>query len=440
MFCKTGYGGLMHPREIKILMALVKETAYLSEEDLCLAEDILDNLGPNRVVLANRAAKESGFVDRLQEHYETQRKKQLKVMDSILTTRKMPTDRQEQLRKTYEELKELEFGEGKLAIKNHYNNEIYERSLSNVRGRHVDLIGLLGWDTLHSDWKEIQLMGDLLLRAGVEKVDLYLPYLPYQREDKKDEGRVPIAAKQIFNDIKNAFLDKLDRLVTFELHAPQSQGYLDIPVDHLNCNNLFANYILSEHFQEKYASKDYVVVSPDVGHAKPAKKFAEILGVDYVIIDKGRAAHGEASVNDRNIEEKVKNRICLLIDDMCDTGGTLIKAYHNIMSYGASGVVALAGHAIFSPKEDKIPAEQKLKECGIHVVVTDTIPRFAKEHYKQNEDWLTVLTVTKKLAKVMIANRLNSSVGAVIDRNRSNICTAREKKEMMYIEDVVVRY
>lgn len=430
----------MHPRELNILLSLVKETTDISEEDLGLAEDILSNLGPNRIVLANRAAKESGFVDRLEQHYETERRRQLKIMDAMLTTRKIPTDRQDQLKKTYEELKELEFGEGKPDIKNHNNNEIYVRSLSNVRGRHVDLIGLLGWGTVHSDWKEIQLMGDMLLRAGVEKVDLYLPYLPYQREDKKDEGRVPIAAKQIFNDIKNSFQDKLERLVTFELHAPQSQGYLDIPVDHLNCNNLFANYVLSNHFQEKYAGKEYVVVSPDVGHAKPAKKFAELLGVEYVIIDKGREAHGEASVNDRNIEEKVKNKICLLIDDMCDTGGTLIEANKNIMSYGAAGVVALAGHEIFSPKEDKIPAEQKLKECGIHVVVTDTIPRFTKEHYKQNEDWLTVLTVTKKLAKVMIANRLNSSVGAVIDRNRSNIYTAREQKERMYIEDVVVRY
>jgi len=428
----------MHPRELKILMELVRQTADLSEEEYGLAEDILDNLGPNRLVLANRAAKESGFIERLQEHYETERKRQLKVMDAMLTTRKIPTDRQDQLKDTYEELKELEFGLGKLDIKDHNNNEIYVRSFSNVRGRHVDLIGLIGWDTLHADLKEVQLMGDMLLRAGVEKVDLYLPYMPYQREDKKDEGRVPIAAKQIFNDIKSAFQDKLERLVTFELHAPQSQGYLDIPVDHLNCNNLFANYVLSDHFQEKYAGKEFVVVSPDVGHAKYAKKFAELLGVDYVIIDKGRETHGEASVNDRNIEAQVKNKICLMTDDMCDTGGTLINAYNNIMSYGAAGVVAMAGHAIFSPKTDGIPVEQKFKECGIHVVVTDTLPRFTPEHYKENEDWLTVLTVTKKLAKVMIANRLNSSVGAVIDRNRSNIYRTREKEERMYIEDVVV--
>lgn len=428
----------MHPRELKILMELVRQTADLSEEEYGLAEDILDNLGPNRLVLANRAAKESGFIQRLQEHYETERKRQLKVMDAMLTTRKIPTDRQDQLKDTYDELKELEFGLGKLDIKDHNNNEIYVRSFSNVRGRHVDLIGLIGWDTLHADFKEVQLMGDMLLRAGVEKVDLYLPYIPYQREDKKDEGRVPIAAKQVFNDIKNSFQDRLERLVTFELHAPQSQGYLDIPVDHLNCNNLFANYVLSDHFQEKYAGKEFVVVSPDVGHAKYAKKFAELLGVNYVIIDKGREAHGEASVNDRNIEEKVKDKICLMTDDMCDTGGTLMRAYDNIMSYGAAGVVAMAGHAIFSPKADGIPVERKFQESGIHVVVTDTLPRFTPEHYKENEDWLTVLTVTKKLAKVMIANRLNSSVGAVIDRNRSNIYRAREKKESTYIEDVVV--
>jgi ribose-phosphate pyrophosphokinase len=432
----------LHNEELERILRTVKKHARLDDPASDRAYDILNNLGANSLVLSNRVAAASGFVDRLREHYDAERDTQLDVMDRILTTQQLQTFRQEQLKKVYEKLKDLEFIKGGLETKDHNNNEIYIRSLSNVRGRKVDLVALFGNDTLHEDWEEITLMGDMLLRSGADRVDLYLPFIPYQREDKKDKGRVPISAKKKFNDLKNAFQSKLNRIVTFELHSAQAQGYIDLPVDSINGNNLFANYVLSDYFQQKYAGKEFVVVSPDVGHAKLAKKFAELLCVNYVIIDKGdRETHGEAKINDRNIEDKVKGKVCLLIDDMCDTGGSLLEAYTNIMGYGAAGVVAMVGHGIFSLKRDDpnhISAEQKLKSCGIKIVTTDSIPR-TQEYYKQNADWLDVLTITKKMAKVMIANRIDSSVGAVIDRNRNDIRKAREKGIKTNINDVLIR-
>jgi ribose-phosphate pyrophosphokinase len=207
---------------------------------------------------------------------------------------------------------------------------------------------------------ELLLLIDALRRSSADRITAVIPYYGYGRQDKKDEPRVPVSAKLCANLISVA---GADRVLTLDLHAEQIQAFFDIPVDHL-----YATPVLSEYFNSQ-AHKDYVVVSPDPGGVKRAQQFANRLGNPPIaVIDKRRPAPDQAYV--ANVVGEVLGRTAIILDDIIDTGNTIIDAARAIIERGAQGVLVCATHPIFSGDCRKHLDDSPIQE----VVVTDTIP------------------------------------------------------------------
>ncbi len=190
-------------------------------------------------------------------------------------------------------------------------------------------------------------------------VHIILPYFPYSRQDRISEPREPISAKLMATLLQSA---GADHIITLNLHSDQIQGFFSVPVDVLDARPIFANY-----FKNKLI--DPVVISPDIGGAKQAKKFADELGAHLAIMHKTRSAHNQAQIIE--VVGSVEGRTCILYDDMIDTAGTLISAKEALLKKGANpDVYVAATHALFSG-----PAIERLKEAAFkEVVVTDSIP------------------------------------------------------------------
>lgn len=212
---------------------------------------------------------------------------------------------------------------------------------------------------------ELLLINDALKRASANEITNVLPYMPYTRQDTKDCPRVPISARAMADWLQTS---GVKRIVTVDLHAGQIQGFYDIPVD-----NLYAEDILFEYLKTKYADKidKMVPVAPDAGAAKRTRAIAEMIGTELVILDKNRPKQGEAEIV--KVIGTVKGKYALIIDDLIDSGGTLVAAANALRDSGAVGVYAMATHAVFSRKKG-IPAEDKLKSIE-KTLVTDTIYR-----------------------------------------------------------------
>jgi ribose-phosphate pyrophosphokinase len=243
------------------------------------------------------------------------------------------------------------------------------------------------------------IMVDALKRASAKRITVVAPFYPYARQDKKGRGREPISARLMADLFKAA---GADRIMSVDLHAAQIQGFFDGPVDHL-----FAMPVLLQHFKEKLNPDTLTVVSPDMGRVRVADIWSDKLGAPLAIIHKRRdpAVHNDVSVHE--IVGDVDGRVCLLVDDMIDTGRTIAKAAEALKNSGATGVIVAATHAVFSD-----PASTVLQSDFIdEVVVTDTLPLPADKHW----DRLTVLPIAPLLARAIREVFEDGSVTSMFD-------------------------
>lgn len=234
-----------------------------------------------------------------------------------------------------------------------------------VRGKDVFLIQSTS-APVNDNLMELLIMIDAVRRASAASVNIVLPYYGYARQDRKTRAREPITAKLVADMIQAA---GADRVLSLDLHAPQIQGFFDIPVDNLMGAPLLADYFLSNHLEE-----DVVVVSPDHGGVTRARKLAEFLGTSIAIVDKRRPKANVAEV--MNIIGDVKGKRAILIDDMIDTAGTITLAAQALKDAGATEVYACATHAVLSG-----PAVDRLNNSVIKsLVLTDSIQQPAEKN------------------------------------------------------------
>jgi ribose-phosphate pyrophosphokinase len=240
------------------------------------------------------------------------------------------------------------------------DGEIFVKLEEDVRGRDCFVVQST-CDPVNNNLIELLVYIDCLRRASAKRITAVIPYFGYARQDRKDEGRVPITAKLVANMITTA---GADRVLCMDLHAAQIQGFFDLPVDHLSAAPVFIDYFR----KLRNEMSDLVVVSPDVGNVKIAKTFSNALDADLAIIHKRR--HSGSHVSSTNLIGEVRGRTVLMMDDMISTAGTICEAARLLMENGATRIVAAATHGVLVG-----PAMKRLAEAPIsRVIVSDTIP------------------------------------------------------------------
>ena len=247
---------------------------------------------------------------------------------------------------------------GKASVKTFSDGEISVEIEENVRGQDIYIIQPL-CDPVNDNLMELLIMVDALKRSSVERISVVLPYFGYSRQDRRARSaRVPITAKVVANMLTSM---GVERLLTIDLHADQIQGFFDIPVDNIYATPLFLADIHKQNYQGT------IIVSPDVGGVVRARALAKQLNSDLAIVDKRRP---EANVSEvMQIIGDVKGKCCIIVDDICDTAGTLCHAADALKVQGASKVFAYITHPIFSGK-----ADQNINNSTIDgIIVTDTI-------------------------------------------------------------------
>ncbi|HEU5222652.1 MAG TPA: ribose-phosphate diphosphokinase [Candidatus Lumbricidophila sp.] len=278
------------------------------------------------------------------------------------------------------------------------NGELYARYDESVRG--ADAFVIQSHTAPINEWFMEQLiMVDALKRASAKRITVVSPFYPYGRQDKKGRGREPISARLVADLYKTA---GADRIMSIDLHAAQIQGFFDGPLDHL-----FAMPVLLEEFRNSLDPSTLTVVSPDMGRVRVADVWSDKLGVPLAIIHKRRDPLVPNQVSVHEIVGEVKGRVCLLVDDLIDTGRTIVKAAEALKNAGALGVVVAATHAVFSN-----PAVEILQSDFIdRVVVTDTLPIPDEKRW----DRLTILSIAPLLARAIHEVFDDGSVTSMFD-------------------------
>ena len=269
-------------------------------------------------------------------------------------------------------------------IYNFANGEIYVRYSESVRGS--DVFVLQSHCAPINEWLMEQLiMVDALKRASAKRITVIAPFFPYARQDKKHRGREPISARLVADLYKTA---GADRIITVDLHTAQIQGYFDGPVDHLIAMPILAGYV-----KDKYPG-DLAVVSPDAGRIKVAENWSNSLGgVPLAFIHKTRDITRPNETKANRVVGEVEGRTCVLVDDMIDTGGTIVQAADACMAAGAKGVIVVSTHAVFS-----VPAVERLSNSvAEEVIVTNTLPLSEDKIF----DKLTVLSIAPLIARAV---------------------------------------
>ncbi len=252
----------------------------------------------------------------------------------------------------------LQIETGHLRLGNFSDGEIFCQIKDNVRGADIFIVQPTGAPANES-LMELLIMLDAFRRASPARITVVVPYMGYARQDRKDSPRVPITAKLVANLITTA---GAHRLLVIDLHAAQIQGFFDIPVDHL-----YAAPVLIEAIRRRELER-LTVVSPDAGGVERARAFAKRLRADLAIMDKRRPEANKAEI--MNVIGDVSDRECVVVDDIVDTAGTLIKTAEALLERGARSVYAAGVHAVFSgPAIDRISASRLRR-----VMVTDTLP------------------------------------------------------------------
>jgi len=267
------------------------------------------------------------------------------------------------------------------------NGEIYVRFDESVRGCDAFVIQS-HCAPINEAIMEQLIMVDALKRASAKRITVILPFYGYARQDKKHLGREPISARLMADLFLTA---GADRLMTVDLHTAQIQGFFDGPVDHL-----LAMPILTRHVKKKYGKKELAVVSPDAGRIKVAESWANSLGgVPLAFIHKSRDPRKPNESKANRVVGEVAGRVCILVDDLIDTGGTIVQAAEALMNDGAEGVVIAATHPVFSG-----PAIERLQNSpATEVIVTNTLPLAEEQHFEK----LTVLSIAPLLAQATAA-------------------------------------
>ncbi len=268
---------------------------------------------------------------------------------------------------------------------NFANGEIFVRFQESVRGS--DAFVLQSHSApINDQIMEQLIMVDALKRASAKRITVVMPFWGYSRQDKKHRGREPISARLIADLFKTA---GADRIMTVDLHTAQIQGFFDGPVDHL-----FALPVLAEHIKRTYAGQELAVVSPDSGRVRLAERWAETLGgTPLAFIHKTRDPNRPNEAVANRVVGDIEGRLCVVIDDMIDTGGTVSKAVQALLGQGAREVIVAATHGVLSG-----PASERLANCGAHeVIFTDTLPIPDEKRFPK----MSVLPIAPLLARAI---------------------------------------
>ena len=276
------------------------------------------------------------------------------------------------------------------------NGETFVRYERSVRG--VDAFIIQAHPNPINHWvMEHLLMVDAMKRASAKRITVVSPFFPYARQDKKHKGREPISARLVTDLYRTA---GADRLMSVDLHSPQIQGFFDGPVDHL-----WALPILADYVAEKFGTDKLTVVSPDSGRVRVADIWADRLATPLAIVHKRRDPDKPNQVQVNEIVGLVEGRDCLIVDDMIDTGGTILAAAKALKENGASRVIVAATHAVFSA-----PATDRLSDPVIDaVVVTNTLPITPDKEFET----LHVLSIAPLIAKAIAAVFYDDSVNSL---------------------------
>ncbi|MBI1254348.1 MAG: ribose-phosphate diphosphokinase [Hyphomonas sp.] len=243
-------------------------------------------------------------------------------------------------------------------VKTFADQEIFVRIDENVRGEDVFVIQSTSYPA-NDNLMQLLIMMDALRRASARRITAVIPYFGYARQDRKTDGRTPISAKLVANLISAS---GADRVLTVDLHAGQIQGFFDIPTD-----NLFGGPVMIDDIKERFGRDKIVMVSPDVGGVVRARALANKLNADLAIVDKRRPEAGKSEV--MNIIGEVKGARCIMLDDICDSGGTLANAAAALKDQGAVSVSAYVTHGVLSGN-----AVQRIEKSVLdELVMTDTI-------------------------------------------------------------------
>ncbi len=281
------------------------------------------------------------------------------------------------------------------------NGEIFVRFEESVRGS--DAFVLQSHSApINDQIMEQLIMVDALKRASAKRITVVMPFWGYSRQDKKHRGREPISARLIADMFKVA---GADRIMTVDLHTAQIQGFFDGPVDHL-----FAMPVLAEHVKRVYADDDLVVVSPDSGRVRLAERWAEALGgTPVAFIHKTRDPRRPNESRANRVVGEIHGRLCVVIDDMIDTGGTVAKAVQALLAQGAKDVVVAATHGVLSGQ-----ARERLATCGAReVIFTDTLPIPDEKRFPT----MSVLPIAPLLAEAIHQVFDDGSVTSLFDGN-----------------------
>ncbi len=277
--------------------------------------------------------------------------------------------------------KELGISTGNVTLKTFSCGERYVRYEESLRGKDVFILQT-ATQNVNEDLMELFLMCQAAKLSFAKSIHVITPFFPYARQDRIAEWREPISAKLVAHLLEEA---GANHVITLNLHSDQIQGFFNIPVDSLEAQSIFAKYILDKKL------KDSVVVSPDAGGAKRAKKFADHIGADLAIMHKSRPEHSKAEVLE--LVGDIEGKTCILFDDMIDTAGSLVAAKEALVAAGANeDVYAIATHPVFS-----YPAIERLRDAKFkEVIVTDSIPTDPKAF-----SGLTILPIAPLLARVI---------------------------------------
>ena len=269
-------------------------------------------------------------------------------------------------------------------IRKFADGEIYIEINENIRGNSIFLIQSVS-SPANDNLMELLLSIDALKRSSAKNITALIPYFGYARQDRKVVPRTSISAKLVSNLIAKA---GADRVVTVDLHSGQIQGFFDIPVD-----NLFATPIFARHIKKKLKKNNIICVAPDVGGTARARALGKLLNVDLAIVDKRRPAPGKSEV--MNVIGNVKNKTCILVDDIIDSGGTIVNAASELKKRGAKDVHVYVTHGVLSGN-----AVEKIKKSSIkNLVVTDTIDNSTKVKKAKNIEVLTISNLVGEAIK-----------------------------------------
>ena len=261
------------------------------------------------------------------------------------------------------------------SIRKFSDGEIYVEINENIRGNSIFIIQSVS-SPANDNLMELLLSIDALKRSSAKNITAVIPYFGYARQDRKVVPRTSISAKLVSNLITQA---GADRVVTVDLHAGQIQGFFDIPVD-----NLFATPIFARHIKKKIKSKKIICVAPDVGGTERARALGKLLNVGLAIVDKRRPKPGQSQV--MNVIGDVKDKTCIIVDDIIDSGGTIVNAAKALKARGAKEVYVYITHGVLSGD-----AVQKIKNSVIkNLVITDTIDNNDKTKNVKNIEVLPI--------------------------------------------------